>query len=144
MILTSPDLPSHKIKEFSFSNGNSEILTVEIPMIKTSVILIYRPSGKNYSLPKFAEVLNIARKYLAIKTKEEKPNNIILAGDFNFNNKIVTWGKSDRGLAANYEHGTTELHRGFSLLLDLVEDFNLEQTVDKLTRKSATLVEAKI
>ena len=47
MVITSADIPMNKIKEYSFSNGNCELLTVEIPTIRQAVMVVYRPSGKN-------------------------------------------------------------------------------------------------
>ena len=42
-------------------------------------------------------------------------------------------------MAVNYSHGTSDSHRAFDLLLDLTEDFALEQRVHKPTRKLAVL-----
>ena len=58
MLLTSPQLPSEKVKEFSFSNENCEMLIVEIPTLSTTCITLYRPpAGKNFSLAKVLSVI---------------------------------------------------------------------------------------
>ena len=111
MVITSPDIHINKIEEYSFSNGNCELLTVEIPTTKQAVIVLYRPSGKNQSLEKFTQVINLARKYLHSKQNSPEIENFILCGDFNFNSKIVNWRKTSEGLIAHYAHGTSVQHR---------------------------------
>lgn len=72
--------PRRKVKYFSLSNENCDILTVEMLTIKTVAIVINRPSGKNYSLKKFVEILGIVRN--------------LLSGDFNCNSKVAKGKKT--------------------------------------------------
>ena len=132
MIITTPGISIKPVEEFS--NGNCEIIIAELPTIKSMVLTIYRPPGKNFSLKKFGEVLGKARKHLSEWTERQRGGNILLMGDFNFPRDIVMWEKIDSGTVPNYQDGLTEEKRAFQLLLDLTEEFDLEQIVDKPTR----------
>ena len=94
-----------------------------------------RLTGKNASLQKFIEVLSRTKMIINnIQNNGNTINNLLVMGDFNFSPNIVTWEKSKRGLTADYSEGNTEEKRAFGHLLDLVDDLNLEQVVDKPTR----------
>ena len=113
MLLTSPNISITPVEEYS--NGNCEILIAELPTINTTVISIYRDhQGK------------IGR-------------NVLLTADFNFTPNVVVWETSDNGLVPNYKAGEADEKRAFQLLLDLVEDLELEQVVDKPTRNKNIL-----
>ena len=47
MLLTTPDIPI--TVKLEFSNGNCEVLIVYLKTIDTVVVVMYRPSGKNFS-----------------------------------------------------------------------------------------------
>ena len=64
---------------------------------------------------------------------------VLLAGDFNFNSDIVVWVVSDVGNYADAREGNTNLKEGFGLLHDLCNEYNLDQVLDKPTRKDSTL-----
>ena len=138
MVIASPNIVSNK-SDMSWSNGNCEILITEHPTIKVALIVVYRPGGPNYELDKFAEVLGTARKYLNSIKDDDRFENVILAGDFNFRKEHVTWDHSANGLVPHYEQGACKHKRGVSLLLDLAEEFDLEQLVGKNTRKNQLL-----
>ena len=100
LLLSSPDIPASEIEDTSFSNGNCEILKVEIQTIKQAVIIVIStPLGESSSRAKSAEVAR-----------------------FPF----------------QWQNRNSDLHRMFSLLLDLVADIDLEQIVDKFARKKAS------
>ena len=137
MVIASPGVTTNRV-DF-WSNGNCEIIITEHPAIHLANIVIYRPSGKNYKLAKFEEILGRARCYLEKKREKHDGDTIILSGDFNFNDQIVTWEKSDEGLLPVHSEGSCPLKQGFSRLLDLVEDYDLHQIVDKNTREDQIL-----
>ena len=71
---------------------------------------------------------------------DDEFDHTILAGDFNFRDEIVKWELCNNGLVPIYEPGRTcKIKKGFSLLLDLIEDFDLEQIVDENTREDQIL-----
>ena len=72
MVLASPDLISKKVDEYCYSNGNCELTTVEFAELKKSILVMYRPSGDNFSLGSFSEVLQKVREYLT-RLRAEKP-----------------------------------------------------------------------
>lgn len=112
----------------TFSNGNCELLVAESRLLNIVVIVFYRPSGKNYSLQKFKAALNKIRQHT------DENANIIMMGDFNFNDKVVTWENIDNILLANVQAGTTPEKQGFAALSTLANDLNLEQQVELPTR----------
>ena len=136
MILTTNDIPITPILQFS--NGNCEVLIAEIQIINTAIIVMYRPSGKNFSVNKFNEAINKVQEYL--KQNYEKSNlDIHLMGDFNFPPNIVTWVKSDNGLIASYIEGGSDKKMAFETLITITEESALEQIIDKPTRKNNIL-----
>ena len=137
LLLTTPNITITPI--VSYSNGNCEILIADLPTIHTTAITIYRPSGINFSLKHFSAILGKARTYLTTRQVSGNEGTILLTGDFNFNSAVVNWEKSDHGLLPNFTEGASDQYRGFQLLLDLVEEFALEQMVDKPTRKKEVL-----
>ena len=64
---------------------------------------------------------------------------MILAGDFNLPPRIVKWVYSDEGLFANYVEGESDEKQGFHLLMDLTNEYSLDQIVDKPTRENNIL-----
>ena len=69
MILTSPQLLS--TKKLSFSNGNCEVLVVEVTEIESHIIAVDKPPPPNYSLRKFQEVLTKILKFLVEREKKD-------------------------------------------------------------------------
>ena len=107
--------------------------------MKKSLVVLYRPSGKNFSLGSFCEVLGKVREYFT-ELKREKPDfKILLAGDFNFPKEIVEWISTDDGLIGDAKEGNTPLKEAYRQLNNLSVDFDLEQIVSKPTRKTAIL-----
>ena len=139
MLLSSPDLPlTEKMK---FSNGNCEVLICEVPTINAVAITLYRPSGENFSLQKFKEAIKVVNDYLKYSDIEAETKHVIFMGDFNFPDRIVKWDKTMTGfgLTADYSEGESQEKKAFELLLNLSEDFDLDQIVDKPTHKENTL-----
>ena len=135
LILTSPEYVSSK--KLSFSNGNCSILAVEIPELHLHQIVIYRPPPPNSSLRKFQEILQKLREFLL--ARECKDYNVVVSGDFNFPEHVVEWNISKEGVFPNQKVGSSDEKIAFGLLLDLCDEFGLEQLVDKKTRGHAIL-----
>ena len=132
MILTSPDIPISP--QISKSNGNCEVAIARLHTINALVISMYRPSGKNFNLDKFVEALSWIRKYFRDNADELKDTHISLMGDFNFPKNIVEWKDSQHGLIADYSPGISIQKRAFEHLLELTEEYQLEQVVNQPTR----------
>ena len=137
LLLTSKDIPQKPI--LKFSNGNCELIISELPTIKTTVIVFYRPSGKNFSLQKYNEALKHVHDYLRNNRDKEENMEILFMGDFNFTKAVVQWVKSDDSLIPNYNEGITPEKQGFNTLLNITEDFDLKQVVNKPTHGDNTL-----
>ena len=138
MLLTSKDIPQ-KVA-LKFSNSNCELLISELPTIDTTAIVFYRPSGTNFSLPKYNEALKNIKEYLVNNEKAENPKKILLMGDFNFTSNVVIWEKSEEGhLNPNYAEGVTPEKEAFKNLLEVIDDHALQQIVDKPTREANNL-----
>ena len=69
MLLTSPDLVTYTV--LNFSNGNCELFITGCTQLKTIVVTVYRPPVPNLALNKFAEVLGRIQQYLTQKEDEE-------------------------------------------------------------------------
>ena len=132
MILTSPDIPITPVSEFS--NGNSEVLLVNLQTLSTIVAVMYRPSGKNFSLKKFNEAIRFLDTELTKLTNQHRDSDILLMGDFNFPKPMVEWISSQLGTLANVIDENTPQHQAFLNLSTLTEKYNLKQIVDKATR----------
>ena len=131
-IITSPEVtitPGPR-----FSNGNCEVAIAKLPTINTLVISLYRPSGKNFCLLKFTEALSHIRQYLSEKAEELEQTHITLMGDFNFPKKIVNWRESDLGLVADFTEGEDIQKKAFDLLIQLTDEYQMEQLVSQPTR----------
>ena len=131
-ILTSPEVTITPGP--CFSNGNCEVAIAKLPTINTLVISMYQPSGKNFSLHKFTEALNHIRSYLSNHAEELDQTHITLMGDFNFPKKIVNWKDTDLGLVADYTEGESIQKKAFDLLIQLTEEYQMEQLVSQPTR----------
>ena len=114
MLITSSDLPINTIK--TFSNGNCELLITELPTINTAILVLYSPSGKNFTLAKFNAALSQIHCYLETEFNKTKDQQLIIMGDFNFRPEVVEWVQSDHGLIADYKEGLTEEKRAFNML----------------------------
>ena len=133
LVLTSEDIPITPTGQ-SFSNGNCEVCIVELKTINTLLISMYRPSGKNFSFVKYSEAMTRIRTYLQTNEDQHKEKHILLAGDFNFPPKIVTWKDSQLGLIPDFSGGQSEQMKAFEQLLEIVEENNMEQMVNQPTR----------
>ena len=132
LLLASPDIIV--VPKISYSNGNCEMLIVECPNLKTAIIIIYRPpNGPNFTLRKFSEIISKVQKYLHELTIKGTDLSIILTGDFNFPERVVSWISSEEGVIADAKEGSSEEKTAFKLLMDLANDYKLEQLVDKPT-----------
>ena len=137
MILTSPEIITDN--KLEYSNGNCEIAIAELPEFKLSTIALYRPPIPNFSLNKFKDILVKVKSYIA-EVREKKPGfRIILGGDFNFPERVLEWVQGEHGVYPDPKSGDTDEKVAFRLLTDLVDEFNLEQLVDKPTRNGAIL-----
>ena len=87
MLLSTTDLPITTILQFS--NGNCELLITELPSINTAIIVLYRPSGKNFHLTKFQEALTQINSYLNKSLQAVNEQELILMGDFNVRPDVV-------------------------------------------------------
>ena len=139
LILGSPDICFKEVGKYCVSNGNCELSVAELTELKLAVLTVYRPSGINYSLDKFKDILSKVKTYLSGLRETNPDYKIVLTGDFNFNSKIVKWIRTEEGLCPDASEGHTDLHRGFQLLSDLAIEFGLEQVVDKPTREREIL-----
>ena len=135
ILLTSPDIVM--LPKISFSNGNCEFLIAELPDLKLMLVLIYRPPIPNFSLPKFKDIVQRIETFLADPDYEH--HNLILAGDLNFPPRIVLWVNSDSGIFADQKEGYSNEKIAFKMFMDMINNFNLEQLVDKPTRENALL-----
>lgn len=111
LLLTSKDIPQKPV--LKFSNGNCELVIAELLTINTAAIVFYRPSGKNFSLPKYTEALKHVRDYLQTNNDRKESMEILLMGDFNFTQDEVKWVSSTEGLIPNYNEGVTPEKQGF-------------------------------
>lgn len=132
LLLASPDLAVDPV--LCFSNGNCELIIAELGNLNTTVIVLYRPSGINFSLQKFSETMTKCRLYLEKVTADDPHHKLLMMGDFNFPPDLVTWIVSDDGIFANPIPGNSEGKKAFRLLADLIADMGLEQLVDQPTR----------
>merc|ERR1739838_1101022 len=82
LLLTSPDIPITPISKFS--NSNCELLIAELPTINMVMILLCRPSGKNFCPIKFQEALNHVQNFLNANTEDLTGKHVTFLGDFNF------------------------------------------------------------
>ena len=57
LVASSPDLLSKRVEKYCYSNGNCEVATMELLELELSVLTVYRPSGLNFSLEKFRDVM---------------------------------------------------------------------------------------
>ena len=137
LILSSPNITA--TPKVNFSNGNCELTITEFPQLSMSLAVFYTPPRPNFSLPKFKEAISEIRQY----TQQMKTSNphyaFTLAGDFNFPPRVVKWTKTPDGVFADFKEGNTNEKAAFQILQDTVTDLNMEQLVDKPTRKKNTL-----
>ena len=112
LILTSPMLVSEK--KLEFSNGNCELVIVEVPQLESYVIGIYKPPPPNYSLRKFKEIIVKVRQFLIEREKQEY--KIVMAGDFNFPSHVVEWIDSEEGVFPFPKEGRTDEKVGFGFM----------------------------
>ena len=106
LISASSDIINKEVEEFRYSNGNCELTTVEMVQMEIAVLALYRPSGRNFSLAKFKDVMDKARAYLT-ELRANKPRyKVIFCGDFNFPEEIVKWVNTEDGLIADPIAGT--------------------------------------
>jgi len=135
LVASSPDLLSKRVEKYCYSNGNCEVATMELLELELSVLTVYRPSGLNFSLEKFRDVMEKVEEYLS-KLREERPHyRIILTGDFNF----PQWVETESGLVGNAKEGNDRRKRAYNILCNLAIEFGLEQIVGKPTREDSIL-----
>ena len=137
MILTSPEITITPILEFT--NGNCEVAIATLPTINTTVILMYRPSGRGFSLNKYREAIAKINNFLTDSYDELRDKHVILMGDFNFPNNIVQWKPSELGTIADFTEGDSQQKKAFEFLLNMTEENQLEQVVTLPTRGKNTI-----
>ena len=139
MISASSDVIDKKVEKYRYSNGNCELTTVEMVQMEMAVLALYLPSGKNFSLEKFSDVMNKARTYLTELRANKPQYKVIFCGDFNFPEVIVRWVSTEDGLIADPIAGNDRRKLAFDILQELAIDFGIEQIVGKPTREKAIL-----
>ena len=85
-----------------FSNGKCEVLTLTIPKLSLSLLVVYRPPRTNPD--KFQEAIDFCQGII-----NDLPNDKLLAvmGDFNFPKEVITWTRSEYGGMVGHVHGIT-------------------------------------
>ena len=68
-----------------------------------------------------------------------KKLDIISAGDFNFPLRIVDWVSGDEGLFADYVEGASDEKQGFQLLMDITNEYSVDQIDEKPTTENNIL-----
>ena len=134
LLLTSPDIIHIPI--LSFTNGNCEMSITELPQLKLLIMVVYNPPPPNFSLVKFKDVLNKIRQHLS---SASNIHDLLLCGDFNFPPTVVNWIDSDEGIIAHAMPGQTDQKTAFELLIELTNEYGLQQQVSKPTRKENIL-----
>ena len=137
--MTSPDILCRGVKKYCISNGICEMTTVELPEMKTSVVVVYRPSGINFSMVAYTEIIAKIREYFTVIRREKPDFKIILTGDFNFPKDVVKWIRTEDGVIGDAQKGRSVQKDAYRQLADLAVDFDLEQIVDRVTRGVAIL-----
>ena len=132
LLLTSGDLPIKEVP--GVSNGNTELLIAELPLIDTSVLIMYTPSGVNFAKVKFVQAMKRVNEYLAAKLLESPKQRFLLMGDFNFPPEIVSWVKTDHGVVPHPVEGDSPRHQCFQVLTDITDTHGLDQVVHEPTR----------
>ena len=112
----------------------TEVCIAELPTIDAVMIVMYRPSGKNFSLGKYTEAITRINKHLRDNEENYNGKHIMLMGDFNFPKNIVEWKESGNGLVADFKQGQEAQKQAFDQLLALTEEHQLEQLVNQPTR----------
>jgi hypothetical protein len=121
----------------SADNGVCELLVVYVHQLNTVVAVAYRPPDT-----KMAEFSPILSKLDTVLSELPEPTpNIVLMGDFNFQDKHLSWIRSDDGVLVPVVHDHRQ-HAGedgpqvrqqAARLCDLALKHNLIQQVDKVT-----------
>ena len=119
--------------KLTYSNGNCELIIAEAKQLELYIIVVYRPSGKNFSLRKFQDVLNKIREHTS------QNDRIILMGDFNFNPSVVNWENTNGIMHPVAQSGSSPEKQGFVALNTLSEDYAMEQMISFPTRKNNIL-----
>ena len=126
LLLTSPQIPSIKID--NFSNGTCEALTTTHPTLDLTIITAYRPPDTTKS--EFDDLLT----YIDTNLSTNQSSHTIITGDFNFPKEIVTWIQSQDGIIpvpARYVSDDRKLQ--LQKLLDIVDRHFLHQIVNLST-----------
>ena len=121
IVYVKDDLLSGISNICSGSIGNIEYLAIEISCIKILYVSVYRPPTAE--LNDFIQVLSIIKSEIE---KHQTMPNIVVTGDLNL--PIINWSN----LTIN--GGTASSRRQASLLLELFEDYFMEQYVHRPTR----------
>ena len=139
LISASSDIIADEVEDYCYSNGNCELSTVEFDQLEIALMVLYRPSGKNFSLEKFQDIIEKVRTYLS-QLRIDKPHfKIVLAGDFNFPREIVRWIRTDDGMIGDANPGNDQRKQAYAILSDLAIEFGLEQIVGTPTREDNIL-----
>ena len=121
----------------SEDNGVCELLAVRVHQLNTVIAVLYRPPDT-----RITEFLPIVSKLDNILSELEDPTpNIVLMGDFNFQDKNLSWIRSDDGLLVPLVHGHRQLsaddgvqvRQQAAKLCDVVLKHSMIQQVDQAT-----------
>ena len=129
LLLTSPDIPSIKIAEFS--NGVCEAVTTSHPSLDLTIITAYRPPDTTSN--EFTQLL----KFIQNSIDNSGNAHLVITGDFNFPRDIVTWIESQDGIVpvpANCRAADRKIQ--LQQLLDLADQHFLHQLVNLPTRSN--------
>ena len=85
----------------SIDNGVCELLVVQIHQLNTVVAVLYRPPDTR--IAEFTPILSQLDTLLC-ELQDPTPN-IVLMGDFNFQDQTLSWRRSDDGLLVPLVHG---------------------------------------
>ena len=121
----------------SMDNGVCELMVVHIHQLNTVVAVLYRPPDTR--IAEFSPILSELDKLLC-DLKDPMPN-IVLLGDFNFQNQNLSWVRSDDGLLVPLVHGHRlldedggpQVRQQAAKLCDLALKHSLIQQVEQVT-----------
>ena len=122
----------------SLSNSVCELLIVKVHQLNTIVCVVYRPPDTKLS--EFREILSFLEE--TISSLPTPTPNILLMGDFNFNQRSLLWSRDEDDYLVprvrNYRESVTQEgkqdRQQAQALVSLCEKYFLFQIVDQTTR----------
>ena len=131
-------------KLLSEDNGVCELLAVYVHQLNTLVAVLYRPPDTKFS--EFMPVLYKLDNLLSTELEDPLPK-VVLMGDFNFQDRTVSWSRSDDGLLVPLVHGHRQpsasdgpqVRQQAAKLCEVVLKHSLLQQVDQVTHGKEVL-----